>query len=180
MIAAAFLDRDGVLNASLIKEGIPYPPNSILEINILPGAREAIGLLLEFGYLPVVITNQPDIARGTKKISDIDSINDFIERRTGVSNFYICPHDDLDQCLCRKPKPGLIEIARSDLGIDLNKSFLVGDRWRDIEAGQSLGIPSFFIDYSYRELQPKSPFTRVSSLLEAVEIRVGVKNGFRS
>ncbi len=176
MIAAAFLDRDGVLNASLIRKGKPCPPSSLREVQILPGVKEAIELLIENDYLPVVITNQPDVARGTKKLFEIELINDFIGRKTGISNFYICPHDDIDQCKCRKPKPGLIEIARREIGIDLGKSFLVGDRWRDIEAGQSLGIPSYFIDYSYNELKPKSPFTKVSSLLEAVEVRFGVKS----
>ncbi len=177
MIAAAFLDRDGVLNATLIRKGVPYPPTSLSEVRILPGVKVAIKLLLENDYLPVVITNQPDVARGTKKLFEIELINDFIGKKTGVSNFYICPHDDVDQCECRKPKPGLIEIARSEIGIDLSKSFLVGDRWRDIEAGQSLGISSYFIDYSYNELKPKSPFTKVFSLLEAVETRIGAKSG---
>ncbi len=177
MKRAAFLDRDGVLNASVIRNGSPCPPSNLLEVRILPGVKEAIELLLENDYLPVVITNQPDVARGTKTLFEIEVINDFIGRKIGVSNFYICPHDDVDRCECRKPKPGLIEIARCEIGIDLSKSFLVGDRWRDIEAGQSLGVPSYFIDYSYNELKPKSPFTRVSSLLEAVEIRIGAKNG---
>lgn len=180
MIAAAFLDRDGVINASLIKENTPCPPGDISEVEILPGVREAIDILFLNNYLPVVITNQPDISRGTRKLCDVQSINDYIGRETGVSNFYICPHDELDQCSCRKPKPGLIEVAVAELEIDLSKSFLVGDRWRDIEAGQSAGLPSFFIDYSYHESQPKLPFTRVTSLLEAVTIRLGVGNGFKS
>jgi D-glycero-D-manno-heptose 1,7-bisphosphate phosphatase len=175
VIAAAFLDRDGVLNASLFKGGVPCPPSDLLDVRILPGVKKAIELLHENNYLPVVITNQPDVARGKKELFEIEAINDYVRSETGVSNFYICPHDDADQCRCRKPKPGLIEIAVSKLGIDLSKSFLVGDRWRDIEAGQSLGLPSYFIDYSYNELEPKTPFIRVSSLLEAVETRIGVE-----
>ncbi len=180
MIAAAFLDRDGVVNASLIKENVPCPPSNISEVEILPGVREAIEILHFNNYLPVVITNQPDVSRGTLELSDVQLINDYIGIESGVSNFYICPHDDIDQCGCRKPKPGLIHVAVAELGIDLSRSFLVGDRWRDIEAGQAVGLPSFFIDYSYRETQPKLPFIRVTSLFEAVTIRIGAGDGFKS
>lgn len=173
MFPAAFLDRDGVLNASFMKGLTPYPPSTLSEVEILPGVQEAINLLKDNNYLPIVITNQPDIARNKTTLLDIQTINDYIGKKIGISNFYVCPHDDLDQCICRKPKPGLIEVAAKELEIDLPKSFLVGDRWRDIEAGQAMDLPSFFIDYSYRERQPKQPFVRVSSLLEAVKIRLG-------
>lgn len=180
MKTAAFLDRDGVINASSIKNGIPHPPESVSEVRILSGVLDAINLLIANNYLPVVISNQPDVARKNIDLSAVQSINDFIGRETGISNFYVCPHDDSDSCKCRKPKPGLIEIAARELDIDLSKSFLVGDRWRDIEAGQALGLPTFFIDYSYKESPPNSPFVRVSSLLEAVSKRLGVENGCES
>ena len=180
MRAAAFLDRDGVLNASIMFEGVPCPPRSVSEVEILPGVQQAINLLIQNDYLPIVITNQPDVARGSKSISDIKRINEHIGIEVGLSNFYICPHDDVDLCSCRKPMPGLILLAAKELGIDLSKSFLVGDRWRDILAGQAVDLPSFFIDYSYHEFQPKQPFTRVNSLLEAVYIRLGVSNGFNN
>jgi D-glycero-D-manno-heptose 1,7-bisphosphate phosphatase len=178
--AAAFLDRDGVLNASIMLEGVPCPPRSISEVEILPGVRSAVELLIHNGYLPIVITNQPDIARGSKSISDIKQINEHIGNEIGLSNFYICPHEDADLCACRKPMPGLIQLAAEELGIDLSKSFLVGDRWRDIQAGQAVDLPTFFIDYSYHESAPKQPFTRVNSLLEAVCIRLGVSDGFNN
>jgi D-glycero-D-manno-heptose 1,7-bisphosphate phosphatase len=175
---AAFLDRDGVLNSCILRNGSPSPPSDVTEVEILPGVLEAIELLNQNGYLSIVVTNQPDISRGTTSLSQVQEINVSIERLIGVSHFYVCPHDDVDNCNCRKPKPGLIDRAVNDLGIDLERSFLVGDRWRDIEAGQSLGLPSFFIDYSYNELKPKPPFTQVFSLLEAVEIWIGVESGF--
>jgi D-glycero-D-manno-heptose 1,7-bisphosphate phosphatase len=174
--AAAFLDRDGVLNASVIKEGKPYPPGSISEVEILPGVLEAINLLIQNHYLPVVITNQPDVSRGMSDLQQIQLINNYIGRMIGVSDFYVCPHDDVDQCACRKPKPGLIEVSTKELGIDLSESFLVGDRWRDIEAGHAMGLHSFFIDYSYDEIRPSRPYTQVSSLLEAVETRIRINH----
>lgn len=180
MRPAAFLDRDGVLNACLVKGDIPSPPSTISDIEILPGVKEAIELLKINNYLPIVITNQPDVARAKTSLSEVQEINQYVGKKTGISNFFVCPHDDIHNCICRKPKPGLIEMATKELGIDLSKSFLVGDRWRDIEAGQAMKLPSFFIDYSYRETQPKQPFIVVASLLEAVRIRLGVGNGSES
>jgi D-glycero-D-manno-heptose 1,7-bisphosphate phosphatase len=168
--SAAFLDRDGVLNACYVKNKIPCPPSNILEVKILPGVKEAIELLMYNDYLPVVITNQPDITRGSTTLWDVQKINEYIGDKTGISHFYVCTHDNLDYCNCRKPKPGLIEVAVEELDIDLSSSFLVGDRWKDIEAGQAMGLPSFFIDYAYLENEPPQPFTRVSSLLNAVKI----------
>ena len=176
MRSAAFLDRDGVLNACLITHDTPHPPSKISEVEILPGVKEAIELLICNNYLPIVITNQPDVARAKTSLSEVQKINEYVGKNTGIKNFYICPHDDVDKCSCRKPKPGLIEMAAKELEIDLSTSFLVGDRWRDIEAGQAMKLPSFFIDYSYHESQPKLPFQRVSSLLEAVKFRLGVGN----
>jgi D-glycero-D-manno-heptose 1,7-bisphosphate phosphatase len=109
-------------------------------------------------------------------LQQIQLINNYIGRMIGVSDFYVCPHDDVDQCACRKPKPGLIEVSTKELGIDLSESFLVGDRWRDIEAGHAMGLHSFFIDYSYDEIRPSRPYTQVSSLLEAVETRIRINH----
>ena len=176
MRSAAFLDRDGVLNACLIKDDTPYPPSMISEVEILPEVKEAIELLIVNNYLPIVITNQPDVARSKTSLSEVQKINEYVGKNTGITNFYICPHDDGDKCSCRKPKPGLIEIATKELEVDLSTSFLVGDRWRDIEAGQAMKLPSYFIDCSYRETKPKQPFIRVSSLLEAVQLKLGMGN----
>ena len=165
---AAFLDRDGVINNIFLRNGIPNPPDSIEKIQILPGVKEAVEIIKQNGFVPVVITNQPDIARGKISYESVAEINDRIQEITGIDYFYMCPHDDESVCSCRKPKPGLIESAVSELNIDLRMSFLVGDRWRDIAAGQALGIPSYFINHNYDEKQPFKPYIEVSSLLEAV------------
>jgi D-glycero-D-manno-heptose 1,7-bisphosphate phosphatase len=180
MRCAAFLDRDGVLNASILKNGTPRPPSTVAEVTILPGVLDAISLLVENNYVPVVITNQPDIARGTVKIHEVERINKYIGRKCGISDFYTCPHDDADGCHCRKPLAGLITTASTELELDLSASFLVGDRWRDIEAGQSVDLPCFFIDYSYKEKKPKPPYKIVSSLYEAVQSMIGVEDGSKS
>jgi D-glycero-D-manno-heptose 1,7-bisphosphate phosphatase len=175
MKPGAFLDRDGVINASIIRGGLPFSPKSLSDVKILPGVREAIDLLKANGYVPIVITNQPDIARESAPPTLVSDINEYIKNRTGIDHFYVCPHDNFDRCECRKPKPGLITKASKDLGLELDSSFLVGDRWKDIKAGQEAGIPTYFIDYLYNEVKPTQPFIRVSSLLEAVKLRLGGK-----
>jgi len=169
MKRAAFLDRDGVINESLVIKGLPRPPLNIDELNIIEGVVEAINILIKYDFIPVVITNQPDVARGTNSLDEIIEIHKKISEITGIRYFYSCTHDDFNNCICRKPKPGLVLRAASELNIDVSKSFLVGDRWRDIALGQILGLESYFIDYRYSELPPKKPYIKVDSLLEAVK-----------
>ena len=177
MKRAVFLDRDGVLNRSLLIDGVPKPPTSVEDVEILAGVVEAIQILKNHDFVPVVVTNQPDVARGDMTQSQVEGINTHIGFVTDIKYFYTCFHDDGDLCDCRKPAPGLIHRASKELGLLVKDSFLVGDRWRDIAAGQSAGCQTFFIDYSYSEKMPKTPFKTVSSLLEAVQIIVEGRYG---
>lgn len=170
MKKAVFLDRDGVINHVKLLENKPHPPSSLAELRYCDGAIEAIGNLLENKFLVVVVTNQPDIARKSTTQYAIDRIHARMRKDLGIQHFYICPHDDRDFCDCRKPKPGLLFKAASDLAIDLKKSYLVGDRWKDISAGQAAGCINFFINYNYSEVKPNVPYDEVSSLGEAVSI----------
>jgi D-glycero-D-manno-heptose 1,7-bisphosphate phosphatase len=170
MKRAVFLDRDGVLNRSLLIQGVPKPPNSIEDVEILPGVHQAIQILKKSHFVPVVVTNQPDVARGISTQQNVEAINSYIGAATDIEYFYTCFHDDFDLCECRKPSPGLIYQASLELGLSIRESFMVGDRWRDVAAGQTAGCQSFFIDYSYSETQPKMPYRKVSSLLEAVHL----------
>jgi D-glycero-D-manno-heptose 1,7-bisphosphate phosphatase len=170
----AFLDRDGVVNATNIRGKLPIPPENVEDLIILPGVIEAVEILISTNYIPVVVTNQPDIARGKTSIEVVNQINEEIRRITKINYFYVCSHDDFSNCDCRKPKPGLIVRAMSELELDAKSSFLVGDRWKDIAAGQKLGLKSFFIDNSYPEKMPVPPFIRVHSLLEAVRMETGL------
>jgi len=179
MKKAAFLDRDGVINRAILVNGIPRPPSTLMEVEIIKGVIEAIQLLKDCDFVPVVVTNQPDVARGTTSQTKVNQINAQIGTLSGIEHFYTCTHDDIDLCGCRKPKPGLIIQSASELGLDIPSSFMVGDRWRDIAAGQAAGCRSFFIDYSYPEKAPENPFTTVFSLLEAVQIMTGGLNGAR-
>ena len=177
MKRAVFLDRDGVLNQSVLMEGVPKPPSSIEAVKILDGVVEGIQILKTHGYLPVVVTNQPDVARGDTTQEKVMAINAHVGAATNIKHFYTCFHDAADLCDCRKPMPGLIYRAAGDLDIVVKDSFMVGDRWRDIAAGQAAGCENFFIDYSYLEKRPVAPYRRVSSLLEAVYLIIGDRYG---
>jgi len=170
---AVFLDRDGVINRAFVRNGRSYPPASIDEVEILPQVEVALSNLKTTGYLLIVVTNQPDVATGRASRSVVDQINTYLANSLPIDEVRTCYHDDKDVCQCRKPLPGLLLDAAVDHQIDLRKSFMVGDRWRDIEAGASAGCKTFFINYGYKEKQPDKPNYVVSSLNEASEIIIG-------
>jgi D-glycero-D-manno-heptose 1,7-bisphosphate phosphatase len=167
MRRAVFLDRDGVLNRAVILEGKPYPPPTLSDLRVLPGVREACRKLREAGFALVLITNQPDIARGSVSQSQVEEINGRLRRYLQLDDVRVCPHDDAARCACRKPQPGLLLQAAHARNIDLTNSYIVGDRWRDVAAGQRAGCRAIFVDYGYRERQPEGAFLRVRSLAEA-------------
>lgn len=165
---AVFLDRDGVINEAKIKSGKPHPPTSVDELRILPGVPDALGQLRELGYTNIVVTNQPDVSRGITTKEIVQAINEKIQRDLPVDAIFTCWHDRQDYCECRKPKPGMLIQAARQLGIELNQSFMVGDRWSDVDAGQASGCRSIFVDYGYSEPKPKNPDFTCNSLTEAV------------
>jgi D-glycero-D-manno-heptose 1,7-bisphosphate phosphatase len=173
---AVFLDRDGVINRAFIHDGMPVPPQSLQDLEILPGVSAALVALKAHGYSIVVVTNQPDVARGTSSKEAIEAIHKRLKDELAIDAILTCFHDDSADCECRKPKPGLLLQAAGDLGIDLSASFMVGDRWRDMEAGMRAGCRTFFVDRSYLERQPVAYEFRVDSLQEASTIILGQAN----
>jgi D-glycero-D-manno-heptose 1,7-bisphosphate phosphatase len=165
---AVFLDRDGVLNRAVVVDGTPRAPRSAAELEVIPSAVEACAQLRAAGYVLVVVTNQPDVARGTDTLESVEAINREVGRQTGVHEFEVCFHDDADDCDCRKPRPGMLTRATARLDLDLARSFMVGDRWRDVEAGQRAGCGTVFVDRRYSERQPDRPDVVVGELVEAV------------
>jgi D-glycero-D-manno-heptose 1,7-bisphosphate phosphatase len=168
--SAVFLDRDGVINRAFVRDGTPYPPVALQDLEILPHVPEALSALKAQGYSLVVVTNQPDVARGAASRELVDSIHERLRGELGLDAIFTCFHDDADKCNCRKPKPGLLFRAAHDLGIDLASSFMVGDRWRDVEAGRRAGCRTLFVDCGYRESTSHPCDFRVGSLLEASAI----------
>jgi len=167
---AVFMDRDGVLNRALVRDGEPYPPANVCEVEILPGTAEAMRRLKEAGFVLIVVSNQPDVARGTTPQETVEAINAYLASRLPVDRFIMCYHDSGDGCDCRKPRPGMLLAGAGEFSVDLASSYMVGDRWRDVEAGIAAGCRTVFIDYGYDEQQPQSITMKVSSLHEAVLI----------
>ena len=167
MRRAVFLDRDGVINQSIVRDGKPYPPESVLEMRILAGVAESLALLRNAGFLNIVVTNQPDVATGAQSVAAVAAMHARLKAELPLDDIKVCYHREADGCECRKPKPGMLLQAARELGIDLAKSYMVGDRWRDVAAGQAAGCSTFFIDYGYREKRPDPPYIPVKSLAEA-------------
>ena len=165
-----FLDRDGVLNDAIVRHGKPFAPNSHKEFNIPQKSISTIKKIKSMGFLTIVVTNQPDIATGKLNPNIVESFHKKLIKIMPIDEILVCPHLDNENCLCRKPKPGLIHQAVQKYSIDLESSFLIGDRWRDVDCAANAGLKSIFIDYGYSEhLRTKPNFT-ISSIQFALDI----------
>ncbi len=169
MKRAVFLDRDGVINRALVRDGKPYPPDTLKQLEILPGVPEALRRLRAAGFVNVIVTNQPDIATGKQRREVVEQMHDLIRATLAIDAIKVCYHTDANNCACRKPKPGMLLDAAQELGLELRASYMVGDRWRDISAGQAAGCKCLFVEYGYRENSPSHPYVAVKSLAEAAE-----------
>jgi D-glycero-D-manno-heptose 1,7-bisphosphate phosphatase len=165
---AVFLDRDGVLIKSVVRDGRPFPVENPDQVTVLPGVRPACDSLRRAGWLLILFTNQPDVARGTTSRAAVDAINRALSRQLELDDVFVCFHDDADGCDCRKPAPGMITEAAGRWDVSLSDSVVVGDRWRDIEAGRRAGCYTVFVDHGYREPQPAAPDVVAPSLAEAL------------
>lgn len=170
MVRAVFLDRDGVINANVVRDGKPVAPTRVEDFQILSGVDDAVRKLKDAGYLIVVATNQPDISTGRNTRENLDAMHNIIRQCMPVDDILACFHTDAENCDCRKPKPGLLTQAAAKFGIDLKQSVMVGDRWRDVEAGQAVGCLTFLVDYGYEQEKPCNPDFRVGTLAEAAKI----------
>jgi D-glycero-D-manno-heptose 1,7-bisphosphate phosphatase len=165
---AVFLDRDGVLNHAIIINGLPYAPASVNELTIPDGARAALEKLKKANFLLIVVTNQPDVARGKTPLSAVEEINHKMQQLLPVDDFFVCFHDDKDNCHCRKPLPGLLLDAARKYTIDLKSSFMVGDRWKDMAAGEAAGCKTIWMKQDYMEKSPINPPDFIAESLSEV------------
>ena len=164
---AVFLDRDGVLNQVPVRDGRPYPPEGVENLKLFPEVPDALARLKRAGFLLIVVTNQPDVARGKQSLATVRQMNQLLADKLGLHACEACVHDDRDGCACRKPAPGMITAAAAKLGLDLASSFMVGDRWRDILAGERAGCHTILVDHRYPQ-EPVIPAEFVcESLVEA-------------
>jgi D-glycero-D-manno-heptose 1,7-bisphosphate phosphatase len=165
---AVFLDRDGVLIRAFERDGVPRPVTAVADVELLPGVAEACAELRSAGYLLICVTNQPDVARGTLDAAVVAAINEHVQQLLALDDVLTCPHDDADGCTCRKPQPGLLLEAADRWDVDLTRSVMVGDRWRDVEAGQRAGCRTVFVAHGYAETPPERPDLVTDDLAGAV------------
>ena len=170
MRKAIFLDRDGVINKIIIKNGLPFSPSSFAELEILPGVKESILKLQKLNFLCLVVTNQPDVSRGKIEKKTVIQMNNYLKDEIKLDDFFVCYHDDHDNCKCRKPKPGLLLDATKKWNIDLKKSYMIGDRWKDVRAGINAGCKTIFINNNYKESKQVEANFTADTLLDAVYI----------
>jgi D-glycero-D-manno-heptose 1,7-bisphosphate phosphatase len=170
---AIFLDRDGVLNPPVVRNGAPFPPDRVEDFELYPDVAEACAKLKEAGFLLIVVTNQPDVGRGTQTRAIVDAIHSKLRHVIpSLDAIEVCFHGGTehgDPCDCRKPKPGMVLRAAAAHEIDLGQSFLIGDRWRDVDCAHAAGCRAVFIDHGYREALKEKPEFTVSTLREAAE-----------
>ena len=164
---AIFLDRDGVINRAEIRHGMPHAPATVEEWELLPGVAETLKRLHQDGFYLIVVTNQPDVAKGTLRREAVEAIHERMRSLIPVDSVMVCYHIDQDGCACRKPKPGMLLEAAKEWNVDLSASVMVGDRWRDIAAGKAAGCKTILVDGGYAEADGVSPDAVVRSLAEA-------------
>ena len=169
---AVFLDRDGVLNRPVVRDGLSFPPAQLEDFELYPDVVEGCEKLREAGFLLIVVTNQPDVGRGTQTREMVEAMH--AKLRTilpTLDGIEVCFHGGAthgDPCDCRKPAPGMLRRAAAAHGIDLAQSFLIGDRWRDVDCAHAAGCRAVFVDHGYREKLRKLPELTVSNFSEAV------------
>ena len=172
VVRAVFLDRDGVINRALERDARPYPPTSLTEFEILRDVPGACARLKAAGFLLVVATNQPDVGRGTLKREVVEKIHAHMTALLPIDRVEVCfhPGKGASDCDCRKPKPGMLLRAARERDIDLAQSWMVGDRWRDVDCGHAAGCKTIFIDRGYAEELRQKPDFFARNLGDATDI----------
>lgn len=166
----AFLDRDGTVIDTDVREGLPVAIQGSDRVALLPGAEAACARLRNAGYLLVLVTNQPDVARGLASRSEIEALNNRLLDTLGLDLALTCFHDDVDSCDCRKPAPGLLLAGAEAFNVRLDRdSVMIGDRWRDVGAGHAAGVSTVFIDRKYAESVRTAPDYRAESISDAAD-----------
>lgn len=165
MNRAIFFDRDGVLNVSEVRGGRPYAPKRLEDFVLAPGAVEVVSELKQAGFLTIVVTNQKDVGAGITDMSVVDAMHDRLRSAMPLDAIEVCTC--VDECPCYKPNIGMLTKAAEEFSIDLTRSYMIGDRWRDVGAGKKAGCTTLFIDWGYDETLQDTPDHIVYSLQQA-------------
>jgi D-glycero-D-manno-heptose 1,7-bisphosphate phosphatase len=166
---AVFLDRDGVINKAVIRDRKPYSPATVNDLEIPDDVPQALAALKKRGFKLIVVTNQPDVARGKQSRESVEEINAKLLALLPLDDIRVCYHTDSDKCTCRKPGTGMLTEAAKTFSINLGQSFMVGDRWRDIDAGRAAGCQTIWIENDYDEEKPRNPDMTAKTLWDAAQ-----------
>ena len=171
---AVFLDRDGVLNRPIIRDGLPFPPATLEEFELYSDVADGCAELKQAGLVLVVVTNQPDVGRGTQSRERVEAIHrklrEAVPSLDAIETCYHAGASHGEPCDCRKPKPGMLLRAAANHAIDLRRSFLIGDRWRDVNCAHASGCRAVFVDHGYSERLREQPEFTVTTFREAVTV----------
>jgi len=167
---AVFFDRDGIINAARVMAGNPHPPSTLLDTHIMPGIADVLSTLRLLDYKTICITNQPDVARGTQTKEEVEKINSYLREKLVLTDILTCYHDNSDNCSCRKPEIGMFLYAQNKHDIDLSKSWMIGDRKKDIDAGKNAGCKTIFVDYNYSESKPTNADFIIKNVKDILKI----------
>lgn len=172
---AVFLDRDGTLNLQVVRDGKPYPPQTVDEFTLFPGVPDACARLSAAGYVLVVATNQPDVGRGDQSQAVVEAMHAKLRQLVpAITQIEVCyaPGQGVShpEDYRRKPEPGMLTDAARILGLDLKRSWLIGDRWRDVDCGLRAGVRTVFIDFGYSEELRAAPDFTVGNFVDAARI----------
>jgi D-glycero-D-manno-heptose 1,7-bisphosphate phosphatase len=171
---AVFLDRDGVINRVVVRAGAPHPPSRVEEFDLYQDVPDGCAQLKSANFLLVVITNQPDVGRGAQSREAVEAMNLKMQSALPIlDRIEVCYHAGKrygQPCDCRKPQPGLILRAAAELNIDLNRSYVIGDRWRDVDCARAAGCRAIFIQRGYNETLREAPDFTVTNFEEAVNV----------
>ena len=168
---AVFVDRDGTLNYQVVRDGKPYAPEKLEDFKLFPGVPEACQTLKDAGFVIVVATNQPDVGRGTQDKAVVEAMHaQLLKEVPSITRIEVSYDPGRGEVSPRrKPEPGMLLEAAKELGLDLAKSWMIGDRWRDGDCGKRAQVKTVFIDFGYSEELQAAPDYTVKSFTEAAE-----------
>jgi D-glycero-D-manno-heptose 1,7-bisphosphate phosphatase len=146
MKSAIFLERDGILNLARVERGQQVSPRTLDDFHVNPAALAPLQELKAAGFLLLATTNQPGISRGYLSRRELDLMHIVLRKKLPLDDLLMCTHDEMDHCPCRKPKPGLIREAKFKYNLDLDRCFVVSEKWQDAEAAHNAGCISILLD----------------------------------
>ena len=144
-----FIERDGILNQVRVDRQHQVSPLTLEEFQVNQGMAPLLSKLKAGGLVLIATTNQPGLSRGYQSRRELDRMHDLLRRTLPLDDILVCPHDETDRCPCRKPKPGLLVEAAFKWHLDLDRSFVVSDKWQDAEAARAAGCISLLLQSAW-------------------------------